>query len=340
MELTEWLECPHLAKIRASVPGISFRRAGEPSDAEEMSRISHLSWKADGVEWTVTAEETRTWLEDASDHDHWADVLVIKADGAMVGYSELAWDSKDTDPKYYGHIVFLLPEWRGKGIMEAVFESNELRLRQIASSVRAGGRPYIKLWAYDGPNDWKTKVESSGYEPIWHLLEMAHSDLASVRDAPRPEGLEYGPVRPEEYRPIWLLFRECFALEQWSSPERWSDQAYEEWLRSPNFTPHLWEVARAGGDIVGVVENYVNEEECASLGRKVAHSNRVCVRDGWRRRGITSYLMSRSLNHLRDIGVVEVTLDTEVENRSRAMRVYQKAGFATRRTFTFYAKPL
>ena len=43
---------------------------------------------------------------------------------------------------------------------------------------------------------------------------------------------------------------------------------------------------------------------------------------------------------LRDMGVDEVTLDTEVENKSRAMRVYEGVGFSTRRTFTFYAKPV
>jgi GNAT superfamily N-acetyltransferase len=340
MQLPEWLECPHLARAKAQVPGLSFRGPKGTSEVDTMSRTSHLSWRADGVEWLVRPEDLREWLEDASDHDHGTDVLVMEVDGEVIGYSELAWDSKDADPKYYGHSVHVLPEWRGRGIMEAVFESNESRLREICSASPVSGRCFIRLWAYDGPNDWRSKVESSGYSPMWHQLEMAHTDLGALRDAPRPEGLDYGPARPEEYPAIWALFRDCFSGEQWSPPERWSEQAYEDWLRSPNFTPHLWKVARAGGEIVGVVENYATEEEWSALGRKVAHSNRVCVRDGWRRKGITTYLMTSSLKHLRDIGVEEVTLDTEVENKSRAMRVYEKVGFTTRRTFTFYAKPL
>ncbi len=99
-------------------------------------------------------------------------------------------------------------------------------------------------------------------------------------------------------------------------------------------------VARSGEDVIGVVENYVNEGEWATFGRKVAHSSRVCVRSDWRRKGVSTYLLTRSLKLLRDIGVDEVTLDTEVENKSRAMRVYEGVGFAARRTFTFYAKSL
>lgn len=340
MHLSDWLECPHLAGIRARVPGLSFRRLRGPSEAAVMSRTSHLSWKADGVEWVVQPEDVKAWLEEASDHDHMTDVIVIEGDGEFVGYSELVWDSEDSDPKYLRHSVFLLPEWRGRGIREAVFESNESRLREIASALPISGRCYFRLWAYDQPNEWKAKVESSGYTPIWHLLEMERKGLQSLLEVPMPEGLDYGPVRPEEYPAIWDLFRECFAHEQWSSTERWSEDAYGEWLRSPRFTPEHWRVARAGGEIVGVVENSVDEEEWSTLGKKVAHSERVCVREGWRRKGITTYLMTSSLKHLRDIGVEEVTLDTEVENKSRAMRVYEKVGFATRRTFTFYAKPL
>ena len=340
MPLSNWLDCIHLRRISAQVPGLSFRGFRDASDIEKMSEISHLSWKADGVEWLMTVEDTISWLEDKSDHDHRLDILIAEVDGEVAGYSELAWDSSEADPKYYGHSVYVLPRWRGQGLTQAMFESNEARIREIASLRPSKGRDYYKLWAFDGPSEWRALVELSGFSPMWHLLEMVHKDLGSVRDRPEPEDLDFGPVRPEEYPRIWALFRECFSNEQWSSPGKWSDRAYEEWTRSARFTPDLWAVARSGTEIVGVVENYVNEEECATYGRRVAHSNRVCVKVGWRRKGITTYLLTRSLKYLRDMGVEEVTLDTEVENKSMAMRVYEGVGFSTRRTFTFYGKPL
>jgi|GEM_PF-2327459 len=322
------------------MPGLSFRGYRDTSDVEMMSRVSHLSWKADGVEWFVTPEDMLSRLQDISDHDHRADILIAEVDGETVGYSELDWSSSDDDPKYYGHSVNILPQWRDKELMEAMFKSNETRLQEISSHHPVSGRCYIKLWAFDGPNDWRRIVESSGYSPMWHLLEMAHNDLGSVRDVPPPDGLDYGPVISEDYPKIWALFRECFSHEQWSSPERWSEEEYDEWTRSANFSPGLWKVARAGSDIVGVVESFISEKQCEAYGRRVAYSNRVCVRDGWRRKGVATYLLTSSLKQLRAMGVEEVSLDTEVENKSSAMRVYMGVGFTTRRTFTFFARPL
>lgn len=339
-QIPRWLDCPHLALIAEQVPGLRFRMLALPSDIEDMSRVSHLSWKADGVEWMVSPEETRSWLEDRSDHDHKEDVLIAESGGQIIGFSELAWKPSEDDPVYYSHTVHLLPDWRGRGIMEAMFESNERRLREVTSDLPVKGRAYVRLWAYDGPNDWKSVIESSGYQPIWHLLEMARKSLDSVTEAPEPDGFDFGPVRPEEYPKIWALFRECFSSQPWESPDRWSKEVYEAWLRSPNFAPGLWKVARAGDEIVGVVENCVSEEECDAYGRKVARSVRVCVKDGWRRKGLATYLLTSSLKLLRNIGIDEVSLDTEVENESMAMRVYEGVGFETRRTFTFYAKPL
>ncbi|MGD9962350.1 MAG: GNAT family N-acetyltransferase [Thermoplasmata archaeon] len=340
MQLSNWLDCPHLRRASAQVPGLSFRGFRGAPDIEKMSTVSHMSWKADGVEWLLAAEETASWLEDKSDHDRHMDLLFAEVEGDVVGYSEVVWDSSVADPKYYGHSVYLLPGWRGKGIAEAMFESNEARIREISAAYPAGGRAYIRVWAYDGPSEWRSVIESSGFFPAWHLLEMAHADLVSVRDCPTPEGLDFGPVRPDEYPKVWALFRECFSDEQWSSPEKWSEKAYREWLASPNFMPALWMVARSGEDVIGVVENYANKDEWAAYGRKVAHSNRVCVRSDWRRKGVTTYLLTQSLKLLRGIGVEEITLDTEVENKSMAMKVYEGVGFTARRTFTFYAKPL
>lgn len=340
MSLSNWLDCPHLGRVSTQVPGLSFRGFRDPSDIGKMSEVSRLSWAADGVEWYVTAEDTASWLEDVSDHDHKLDLLFAEVGGEVVGYSELAWDSSDVDPKYYSHSVHVLPSWRGRGITRALFESNIARIREISSSYPASGRSYVKLWAFDGPNEWKDIVESSGFSPMWHTLEMVNTSLASVRDCPAPEGLDTGPVSPDEHPMVWALFRECFSQEPWSSPQRYSDQAYEEWVRSANFSPDLLMVARSDGVIVGAVENYMNEGECTAHGRRVAHSNRVCVRSGWRRKGIATYLLTRSLKLLRDMGAEEVTLDTELENVSMAMKAYEGVGFSVRRSFTFYARQL
>ena len=340
MTLKDRPSCPHLRRAAEEVEGLSFRGLRGPSDAEIMSRVSHLSWKDDGVEWLVSPEDIRSRLEDKSDHDPISDLVFAEIGGDTVGYAEVTWDSSDSDPKYYKHAAHLLPQWRGKGIREAMFRSNEERILEVSSLDRSPSRKYIQVWTFDGPNEWKDLVESWGYPPSWHLLEMVYTDMRLIKDAPTPTGLDLGPARPEDYAGIWALFRECFSREPWSSPDAWGEAEFEEWKASKDFMPALWKIARSGGEVVGVVENYVNEDEHATYGKRVAHSHRVCVKDGWRRKGLATYLLTSSLKLLRDMGVDEVTLDTEVENKSRAMRVYEGVGFSTRRTFTFYAKPV
>ena len=60
----------------------------------------------------------------------------------------------------------------------------------------------------------------------------------------------------------------------------------------------------------------------------------------WRRKGIASALLARSLAALRDNGMTEATLDVDAENLSGALRIYERLGFEKRHHFVFYRKPL
>lgn len=340
VSISSWSECPHLKRIAAEVPGLAFRSLRDKSEAEAMSRISYLSWKADGIEWLVSPEDMAFGLGSLDDGRIGTEVVFAEMNGTPIGYSQVGWDPTNAAEAYYVHSVHILPEWRVKGLREAMFMSNEDRVRAIHRLHGSTSGRGVQLWAIDSADEWKGLVESADYRPTWHLLEMVHTDLGSVGDPPVPAGLDFSPVRAEEYRKVWSLCRDCFSGEVWSPPDKWGDDMFREWVGSETFTPSLWKVARSGNEVVGLVENSISEEECRVLGRKVAHANRVCVRDDWRRKGVATYLLTSSLKHLRDNGVEEVTLDTEVENVSMAMRVYASVGFVVRRNFTFYRKPL
>ncbi len=331
--------CPHLARAAGEVHGLSFRGLRDASEAGTMSRLSHLSWKADGVEWLLSPEDIASGLAGKGSR-RGTEVVFAELGGTQVGYAQVSWDEANPPQGRYRQAVHLLPEWRGRGIREAMFRSNEERMTVLATEHGLSGACGAEVWALDVPSKWRDLVESSGYAPVWHLLEMVRRDLGSVEDVPAPAGLDFGPVLPDDHPKVWALCRDCFSEDMWSGPERWNEESYREWVASDRFRPELWKVARSGTDVVGLVENQVSEEECRTLGRRVAHCNMVCVREDWRRKGVATYLLKSSLKSLRDIGIEEATLDTEVENVSRAMRVYEAVGFVLRRNFTFYRKPL
>jgi GNAT superfamily N-acetyltransferase len=312
----------------------------DDTDFKTMSSISQRSWDADGVEWVNSRDELAHAFACVKDHDPRGDFLFAEVDGQAVGYGSISWDDSPEDPKSYKHSVHLLPEWRGRGIREAMFLWNEHMIADISSRRRHAAEKRIVVWVNDSSNDWKQLVDSSGYTTLWRLLEMAMTDIEHVVPTPLPDGIEVRPVMPGDYQRVWALLRSCFEHMEWSSPGLWTDARCAEWVASPNFMPSLMEVAWSGAEPVGVVESIMSEEVISSIGRRVAHTSRVCVAEQWRRKGIAQALLTGSLVRLRAKGAEEVTLDTEQANRSDAWRVYEKVGFRFRRTFVFYGKPL
>lgn len=322
------------------VDGLEFREFRDDSDYRKMSEISQLSWKADGVVWIESEEDIRARFSAVRDRDPRSDIVFIEVEGNTVGYSQIAWDNEAEKVKAYSHSVYLLPEWRDKGIREALFRDNERRLEEISSKHGFADEKYLQVWTYDEPNDWKRIVETMAYAPVWHLLEMTHKMLSKIVVRDMPEGIEVRPPREDEYHGLWELYRECFLGESWFNPYTWSEDAYHNWVKSSTFKPELLNVAWDGADPVGVVEMLINDEEIQRMDRKIAHAQTVCVAERWRGKGIAKALLARGLTQVRELGIDEVTLDTEVENKHRAMRVYESVGFRVQRTFTFHRKPI
>ena len=326
--------------IGPEIDGLRFRVFDDDSDYGKMSRVNQRSLEADGVVWIESEEDIRSRFSAVKDRDPRSDVIFVEVNGETVGYAQLSWDNEQESVKAYIHSVYLLPEWRGRGIREALFTHNEKRLRKIAAGHDFESRKYLQVWTYDEPNDWKRIVETMGYVSVWHLLEMAHTRLSQVKVSELAEELNIRPPREEEYHKLWELYRECFLGEPWFVPFTWSEDAYRNWISSSTFDPELIFVAWDRTKPVGIVEMVINDEEIRRTDNKVAHAWAVCVSEGWRRRGVARALLTRGLSKVRDLGMEEVLLDTEAENKHSAMKVYESVGFDVRRAFTFHRKPI
>ncbi|UCE80854.1 MAG: GNAT family N-acetyltransferase [Methanobacteriota archaeon] len=322
------------------IEGLEFRDFATDSDFSKMSTINQLSLKADGVVWVESEEDIRARFSAVKDRDPRSDVLFVDIFGTSVGYAQLSWDNEPDKIKAYIHSAYLLPEWRGGGIREALFVHNEKRIEAIASKHDFECKKFFQVWTYDEPNDWKRIVDTMGYTPAWHLLEMAHANLSQVRPSDLPRGITVRPPRNSEYHKLWELYKECFEGEPWFVPYTWSEDAYRNWVASSTFNPELVNVAWEGSDPVGIVEMVISDEEIKRTRSRVAHAWAVCVADRWRRQGVARALLTRGLIQARDLGIDEVLLDTEAENKHSAMKVYESVGFEVRRTFTFHRRSI
>jgi len=66
----------------------------------------------------------------------------------------------------------------------------------------------------------------------------------------------------------------------------------------------------------------------------------ISVRRPWRKRGVASALINRSLLMFREMGMTEAALGVDTENLSGALRVYEASGFRPLSRGTTYRKPL
>ncbi|HJX04931.1 MAG TPA: GNAT family N-acetyltransferase, partial [Thermoplasmata archaeon] len=145
---------------------------------------------------------------------------------------------------------------------------------------------------------------------------------------------------PEHFKAIWEANKNAWK-DVWDyAEEKWDDASLEKFTTSSRFCPDLWQVAWKGQQLAGMVLNYVVNEENKAFERKRGHTEYVYVGEEFRGIGLAKALMARSLRVLKDIGMEEATLGTEVENPHDAMRIYEGMGFRLVKQFTWYQKPV
>jgi len=322
------------------LPGVIFRRVVRGADFPAIASVSNASWEADLVDVNLNTEDLNEQFEQAINFDPVEDAVVVEIDGRIVGYCKVSWKRKLNDLIAYSPFVVLLPEYRGHGIRETLLEYCEARSRKSAAEQLESARKVMEVWAAAADNSWKSLVERNGYAPSWHLFEMVRDGLDSIPEIPLPEGIEVRPVRQRDLRKIWDAAKEALRDENNFIEESWDDAAFERLPKDRLYKPELWQIAWDGDEVVGGVHNIIDPLENESLGRKWGHTEQIFVRREWRGRGIAKALISRSLKVVRDNGMDAATLDVDVQNPSRALRLYESLGYRMCREFTFYRKDL
>lgn len=101
--------------------------------------------------------------------------------------------------------------------------------------------------------------------------------------------------------------------------------------------PNLCLLAKLGGETVACIVSKA-ELEHSPMGEAVyrGYIAMLAVNDKYRRYGIGTALVCRSIERMREIGCDEVMLETEVTNKV-ALGLYEKLGFARdERLFKYY----
>ena len=325
---------------RTAVPGVRFRPFQGEADFPTMAEVVNASEAADLIEETTTAEQIANEYAHAPEgSDSYQDVLLVEINGRMVGYAYVWVSVTDSGERLYRHRGYLLPEWRRKGIGQAMFRWAEARLQAIAAA-RQEDTALLQVMAEDTAYGRTALAEQNGYQPVRYFYFMQRAPLADLPDAPMPSGLEIRPARPEHLRAIWDAKQEAFA-DHWGHLAS-TEADYQRWVNDPLHDLSLWQIAWAAGTdaIAGMSINGINADDNARYGFQRGWIYSLCVRRAWRGRGLARALLVNGLRVLRERGLTEAVLGVDAENLTGATRLYESVGFRSLNKDALYHKQI
>lgn len=311
------------------------------TDFETMAKVANASWSADNVVYGTTPEDLSLEYIPAPNFDPAKDCMIADVDGRIVGFCSVFWFRNLKNERLYKHSAHLLPEWRSTGLRTMMLRMNECRSMEIAKDQPKDARHLLETWANTSDeNHWRTVIGQEGYELSWHLLEMERPNLQDIPDFSLPPGVEVKQVRPDQYTTVWHAAREVLKDDRSFTEERWRDEEMELFSKTPIWTPHLWQIAWKGDEVVGGVIVFIDEEENRQFKRKRGYTGLIFVSRPWRHQGVARTLIARGLKVLKDEGMEQASLDVDADNLSGALRLYKGLGYEPVKQFGFFHKPL
>ena len=322
------------------IPGLKFRHFQGESDYARLAAVLTASEAADHVERIVNAEDIGKALQHMSNCDPDRDMIMAEISGEIVGYVRGWWTEGPLSSRTYSHNGFLVPQWRRRGIGQAMLAWMEARLSNIAATHPSDIAKSFQVSVSQYKTGTAVLLERSGYAPVRYYFEMVRPTLDDIAEYHLPEGLELRTAEPDYYRAIWAVVSET-TQDEWGHKEL-TEEDYQEWLASPLFQPELWQVAwdSATNRVVGHVLTYIHHDENKQFERKRGYTEWIGVTRSWRWRGVARALISHSLQAQKAAGMTESALVVDSDNPNEATRLYESCGFQIVKKDTLYRKPL
>jgi mycothiol synthase len=292
----------------------------------------------DGTDEAVTVEDLANFIGNPAGFDPARDVLLAEVEGRVVGYGWVSHRVESAGDEIHMVRGFIHPSWRRHGLGSALLD--RLQSRALAWESRPEGRRPSFLQAYVSETEAAAQafVQGRGFEPVRYAFKMERDLGQPIPALPLPAGLQLRPAQESQYRAIWEAQREAFQDHWGYTP--WPEENYRRFVSFPHYDPSLWRVAWDGDQVAGMVLGYINREENERYARRLGYTEDIAVRRPWRRRGLASALIARSLSALQDRGMTEAALSVDAENPSGALRVYERLGYRRIKQWTVFRRRL
>ncbi len=322
------------------IPGLAARYLDLERDLPSLAELIAAVNLNDGVDWVPTAEALLNDYEHATGQDPATDVVLAWADDQLIGF--VSTDFRRRADRIH-HLVgpTVLPEFRHRGLGAALLRWAEAHVVAgvATGSMGPADMPHILVGYADLEiPEVAPFAAAAGYVVDHYGVLMVRRLDQPIPDAPLPPGLEIRHVEPSDHRRIWDADTEAFRDQR--EPMERTEEDFVAWFAQPGLDTTQWEVAWDGDEVAGSSLNFVWTEENARLGLQRGWLEHVSVRRQWRKRGLATALIARSLRRFREMGLTEAALGANAENLSGAVRLYESLGFRRVRTAANYRKAI
>lgn len=313
----------------------TFRFYVSGEDSAHMAAIAQTCYEEAGLDWIITAQDIQR-RNDLRDHfEPTRDIILVENSSRPIAFASAYWHCELQGDVILRHDVEVLPDWRKHGIAGALMEWAESHLSEISIEAGGGNRRFSSS-VTTAEQSRIALLENRGYRPARYFFEMIRSLNEPIPEHPLPEGLQVRPAQPDQYRKILAASDEAFQ-DHWGHVPL-TENMIKEWMDGPEFQPHLWQVAWDQDQVAGMILNYIRIDENERYSRKRGYTEDISVRRPWRRRGLATALLSRSLKLLKSQGMLEAGLGVDTENPSGALQLYERLGFMRTQTMVNYRK--
>lgn len=184
-------------------------------------------------------------------------------------------------------------------------------------------------------------VSSLGFTADRHFHEMEVALGESLAQVPVPAPYEIVPFSTARAEEVRLVVNAAFA-QHWGSTARTPEEFAASFTDSKRFVPSTSYLAldRASGAVIGFVlsRHYPVVEELTGV--RELWIGDVGTLSEHRGRGVAAALLSWTLARGREQGYHRAGLSVDTANSTRALGVYERAGFKVGRTWVDYGLPV
>lgn len=327
-----------MESIRFIQGPFSFRPLNDDADFESMAKIESALRDADQTENARSASELKHMFSNIANFNLSSDLLLAQEQDEVLGFCYCFWEMAVNNGGIVLHLsVFTHPK-SPHTLDQQLFDWGYSRLEEIYQAIPGHMPAELRTFAWEKHKKRHILFAANGLTAVRHYFNMRRDLLSEpIPEKPLPNGIIVRPALPSEYRKIWDSSVIAFN-DEWGAVIP-TETDFVRWQGETEFQPFLWQVGWLKDQPVGMVTNFVNLEENEYYQRHRGYTEGIWVLPEFRKHGLASALIARSLEMFKSMNMHEAALGVDSQNPSGAFGLYEGLGFQTYSRAAEYSKP-